>query len=92
MEPEDLSKEVSLKITVGHLFLAWETLSAKFSEHLQWSDDFSEDEKRAIWGLQDILERALVENGLGNMPRDEWEALYSRAREFAVNIPVDCLD
>ena len=92
MGAEDLSREISRKITVGHLFLAWETLSSKFSERLQWDDDFSEDEKRAIWGLEDILERALVENGLGNMPRDEWEAFYSRARAFAVNNPVDCLD
>lgn len=91
MDTEDLSREVSLKMTVGHLFLAWEVMSDKFSD-LRSNDDLSEEERRAIWGLADLLERALVENGIGAMPQVECEALSERAREFAKHIPVDCLD
>ncbi len=30
MEAEDFPKETSIKITLGHLLLAWEVLSDKF--------------------------------------------------------------
>ena len=59
---------------------------------LRSNDDLSEDVRLAICGLADLLERAPADNGMDYMPHVEWEALFGRAREFAKNIPVDCLD
>ncbi len=91
METEDLSKKVSLEITIGHLLLAWHVMSEKFSD-LRSNEDLSEDERLAIWGLADLLEHTLGENGIEGRPKSEWDALIGRAREFAKNIPVDCMD
>lgn len=90
-ETVDLSQEVSMEITIGHLFLAWQVMSEKFSA-LRSNDDLLEEERWAIWGLADLLEWTLVENGVGGMTHDEWDALCEKAREFAKNIPVDCLE
>ena len=91
MKNEDLSKVVSVKIPLGHVLLAWETLSEKFSD-LRSNDTLSEEERRAIWGLADLLENSLVENGLGGRPQAEWEALIRNSKEFIKTIPVDFLD
>lgn len=80
-----------MDIPLGHILLAWETLSDKFSD-LRSNDALSEEERRAIWGLADLLENALVENGLGNRPQVEWEALIKSSKEFIKTIPVDFLD
>ena len=63
METENLSKEISIKISLGHLLLAWEVMSEKFSD-LQPHDSLLEEVKRAIWGLADLLEKSLVENSI----------------------------
>jgi hypothetical protein len=91
MKDEDLSKMVSIQVPLGHLLLAWETLSNKFSD-LRSNDTLSEEEKKAIWGLADLLENALVDNGIGSRQKTEWEALVDRSREFIKKIPIDFLD
>lgn len=91
MKNEDLSIVVSVQIPLGHILLAWETLSEKFSA-LRSNDDLTEEERIAIWGLADLLENALVDNGLGSKPQAEWEALISRSKEFIKTIPVEFLD
>ncbi len=91
MDAEDFSKEASIKIPLGHLLLAWEVTSDKFSD-LQPYDSLSNEEKRAIWGLADLLEKSLIENGVTETPKPEWEALINRAKEFMKKVPVDFLD
>jgi hypothetical protein len=91
MKDDDLAKVVSVEISLGHILLAWETLSDKFSD-LRSNDALSEAERRAIWGLADLLEKALVENGLGNRPQAEWEAHIENSKEFIKTVPVDFLD
>ena len=91
MRPEDLSKEVAVKITLGHLLLAWEVLSDKFSD-LRSNGTLSEEEMRSIWGLADLLEKALIDNGIAGRSQDEWISLISKAKDFIKNIPVDFLD
>lgn len=91
MKDDDLAKVVSVKFSLGHILLAWETLSDKFSD-LRSNDALSEEEIRAIWGLADLLERALLENGFGNRPQAEWEALIENSKEFIKTVPVDFLD
>ena len=91
MEAEDFPKETSIKITLGHLLLAWEDLSDKFSD-LQSHDSLSEEERRAIWGLADLLESSLAENGVNGKPQAEWAMLISKAKEYMKTVPVDFLE
>ncbi len=91
MKDENLSKVVTMQMPLGHILLAWETLSDKFSD-LRSNDTLSEEERRAIWGLADLLEKALAENGVDNRPDAEWAALVGKAKEFIKTIHVDCLD
>ena len=87
----DLSKPVSINISLGHLLFVWETMSAKLST-LNDRDDMSEDEKRAVWGLIDLMEPPLAESGLGTYSHAEWETLLARAAEVVRMTPVDFLD
>ena len=91
MDAEDFSKEASIKIPLGHLLLAWEVISEKFSD-LQPYNSLTNEEKRAIWGLADLLEKLLIENGVTEKSKTEWEALVNRAKEFMKTVPVDFLD
>ena len=91
MTEKDLSKLVAVEIPLGHILLAWETLSDKFSD-LRSNDALSEEERRAIWGLADVLENALIDNGLSCKPQSEWDALIESSKKFIKNIPVDFLD
>ena len=91
METEDFSKETSIKMPLGHLLLAWDVIFDKFSD-LQPYSSLSDEEKRAIWGLADLLENSLVENGITGKPKVEWEAIIKRAKEFMKTVPVDFLD
>jgi hypothetical protein len=91
MNVEDFAKEVSVKITLGHLLLSWEVMSNKFSDLIS-NESFSEDERRALWGLADLLEKTLVENGIDGRPQAEWERLISQTRQYIRSVPVDFLD
>jgi hypothetical protein len=91
MKDDDLSKVVSINIPLGHLVLAWETLSEKFSD-LRSNETLSEEERKAIWGLADLLENSLVENGIESRPQAEWLALINRSKEFINKISVDFLN
>lgn len=91
MTNEELSKVVSIEMPLGHVLLAWETLSGKFSD-LQSNEALSEEERIALWGLADVLERVLVANAIGKMPQPQWRALIEESKEFIKTIPVDFLD
>lgn len=91
METEDLAKETSIKIPLGHLLLTWEVLSDKFSD-LRAYDSLLEEDRRAIWGLADLLERSLIENGFTEKSSAEWKVLIDSSREFMKTVPIDCLD
>jgi hypothetical protein len=91
MKDEDFFKVVSVKITLGHLLLVWDIMSNKFSD-LKSNEYLSEDDKKAIWGLTDLLENSLIANDITNMPQAEWESLVAKAKEFIRTISVDFLD
>lgn len=91
MKTEDFSKEIPIKITLGHLLLSWEVLSDKFSD-LQSQDSLSEEERRAIWGLADLLENSLAENGVNGKSQAEWAALISKVKKYMKTVPVDFLE
>ena len=91
MSKEDLSKSASLNLPIGHLIVVWDILSNKLAGS-PTNGIFTEEEKRAIWALQDLCENVLIENEVTSMPEPEWNALVKRAIEFVKSIPVDYLD
>ena len=54
--------------------------------------ELAEEERRAIWALEDPCEKALIEAGVAPRPKPEWEALMSAAREYVATIPAEFLD
>jgi hypothetical protein len=66
-------------------------LSEKFSD-LRSGGNLSEEEMRAIWGLADLMEKALIVNGIAGRSQEEWVSLVARAKDFIKNISVDFLD
>ena len=91
MTQEDFDKEATIKVSIGHLILLWNLLSDKLScEPL--NKNFTEEEKRAIWALEDLCENELVKHDYGEKPAEEWDALINKAREFCKALPAEFLD
>ena len=91
MANEDLTKEALLKLSLGHLLVVWDVLSNKLAG-TPFIERLTEEEKRAIWGLEDLCERSLLEQGVTSRPESEWESLLQAARTHVKTIPVDFLD
>ena len=91
MDTEELNKPATLHLPLGHLLVVWDVLSNKLSD-TNYKEKFSEEEKRAIWALEDICENELVRNGCDSRPQEEWNQLIEQAIEFVKTIPVECLD
>jgi len=91
MSNEDLSTETSLKLSAGHLLVVWDLLSNKLS-CCPLNDEFTEEEKRAIWALEDLCEQELGEKGFVARPEKEWNQLIERATEFVKTVPAEFLD
>ncbi|MCU7845946.1 MAG: hypothetical protein KZQ93_19100 [Candidatus Thiodiazotropha sp. (ex Monitilora ramsayi)] len=91
MSEDDLSKEATVKMPVGHLLAVWGILSDKLSCS-PLNDEFTEEEKRAVWGLQDLCEKELINQGYSSRPENEWNELMAKATEFVKTIPVEILD
>lgn len=91
MSNQNLASEFSLKLSVGHLLAVWDVLANKLSG-TPFTDSLSEDEKRAVRALEDLCERALLENGISSLPASEWEAPIIAAKKHVRNIPVEFLD
>lgn len=91
MEDTDLAKEGKLKMSIGHLIAAWDIVSNKLSG-TDFLNSLSEDEKRAIWALEDLFESTLLENGISSRPKPEWDRLVQAAKVHVRTIPVDFLE
>lgn len=90
MDHEELNKPATLHLPIGHLLVVWDVLSNRLSE-TTYKDVFTEEEKRAIWALEDLCENELVRNGLGARPEQEWSKLMSQATEFVKTISAEFL-
>ena len=86
----DLTKEAKLRMSIGHLIAAWDIFSNKLSG-TDFLNSLSEEEKRAIWALEDLFERTLLENGVSGRPEPEWDRLVQAAKAYVRAIPVDYL-
>jgi hypothetical protein len=87
----NFADKASLTLTIGHLIAVWDILANKLSG-THFMESLSEDEKRAVWALQDLCERSLVENRVSSRPIPEWNALVDAAKEYVRSIPVDYLE
>lgn len=91
MSNEIFESEATLKVAVGHLLVIWDVLANKASGS-RFLDELTEEERRAIWALQDLCERELAGNGVKPLPEPEWNKLMCKARDFVKTIPVEFLD
>jgi hypothetical protein len=91
MANENLAQEATLKLTLGHLLVVWDVLSNKLSG-TDFKDSLTNEEKRAIWGLEDLCERTLVEHKVEPRFESEWEHFLQTAREHVKTIPADFVD
>jgi hypothetical protein len=84
----DLNGEVALKLSVGHLLLVWEVLANKLAGS-PVLETYGEEERRAIWALQDLCENALQAYGVVPRPKADWDRLLQAARDHVKHIPVE---
>ncbi|MET0027613.1 MAG: hypothetical protein ABW101_08240 [Candidatus Thiodiazotropha sp.] len=91
MDNEKLDKPAMLQLPIGHLLVVWDILSNRLSE-TSYKDEFTEEEKRAIWALEDLCEAELVRNGIGARSQTDWDSLMQQATEFVKTIPAEFLD
>jgi hypothetical protein len=91
MSDINLAEKAAIELSVGHLLLVWHVLSDKLSGS-PLNEAFSEEEKRAIWALEDLCEDALTASGVTSKPQNEWDRLIDMAREHVKTISVEFLD
>ena len=91
MDNEELGKPATLHLPIGLLLVVWNVLSNRLNQ-TPYKEHFTEEEKRAIWALEDLCENELVRNGLGPRPECEWNSLINQATDFVKTIPGEFLD
>lgn len=79
----NFARKVHIPITLGHAFFAWETLST----HLSVLDklNLTDNEKKAIWGLSDLLEQALIQNDICEYDYNRYKSLLKKAEQHLQN-------
>ena len=90
MTNDDLTQEATLRLSAGHLLVVWDVLANKVAE-TGFVDALTDEEKRAIWALQDLCERTLIDAGITARPQGEWDALMQAAGAHVKSIPVEVL-
>lgn len=91
MPENNMQKKVRIELSIGHLLVVWDVLANKLSGS-SVLDELTEEERRAVWALEDMCENCLSENGASARPDSEWEILMATARKHIKNIPADFLD
>ena len=91
MDTKGLNTQATLHLPIGHLLVVWDVLSNRLSD-TNYKDEFTEEEKRAIWALEDLCEQELAKKGFGCRPEEEWNRLMAEATEFVKSIPVEFVD
>ncbi len=88
---DDLTKELTLKLSSAHLLVVWDVLANKLSKS-SFIEELAEEEKRAVWALQDICEEELAKNGFSARKESDWNRLMEASREQVKTIPVESLE
>ncbi len=88
MQDDDLIQEAILELSIGHLLTIWDILANKMSE-TPFINGLCDEDRRALWGLQDICEDELGRIGISPRPKAEWDKLMEAARSHVKNMPID---
>jgi hypothetical protein len=88
MTTEDLTREVPLKISLGHLLLVWDILANKLAGS-PVLEDLGDDEQRAMAALQDLCENTLQANGIAGRPKADWDRLLQAAKTHVRRMPIE---
>lgn len=92
MKPDhSMQHTVNVELSLGHVLMLCQTLSDRLSA-LREYETWMEEERRAVWALQDTLDRALARLGYDVMPSEEWDSLLAQAQKHMYDIHVECLD
>lgn len=91
MAKDDLTQNTTIQLSAGHLLVVWDVLANKITES-GFIEALTEEERSAIWALEDLFERSLIDTGISGRPAAEWEALMEAAREYVKTIPTEFLD
>ena len=86
MNNDGLNKLATLQLPIGHLLVVWDVLANKIPD-TNYKNIFAEEEKIAIWALEDICENELEKNGFGARPKEQWDQLMEQATVFVKSIP-----
>jgi hypothetical protein len=84
----DLTKDVLLNVSLGHLLVDSDILSNKLPGS-PFFESLRAEEQRSLFALQDLSDRVLLENGINALPREEWDRLIQSARAHVESIPID---
>ena len=88
---EALSKRIALELQGAHLLVVWDVLANKLSES-EFVKELTDEERRAVWALQDLCESTLAASGFSARAKDDWDDLMHSAREHVKALPVQFLD
>ena len=86
-----LAETVSVEMSVGHLVVIWDILARRLSDPAG-NATFSDDEKRAIWAMEDLVENTVMAKVVDARPDLDWDDLIACATTYIRTLPVDFLD
>lgn len=87
----NFERKVHVPITLGHAFFVWETLNTHFGR--LDSLNLTDNEKKAIWGLTDLLEKMLIQNGIREYDYNRYKSLLKKAEQHLQNnVQVDFVE
>lgn len=86
-----LKKNTKIRLSTGHLLVLWDVIANKLSGS-PFLDNLSEEERRALWALQDLSEAQILKIGIEPKPEKEWELMMAAARKHVRTISVECFD
>ena len=86
-----LKKKTKIRLSTGHLLVLWDVIANKLSGS-PFIDSLNEEDRRALWALQDLSEAQILKVGIEPKPEKEWELMMAAARKHVRTIPVEFLD
>jgi hypothetical protein len=90
MSEDNLKTVASIDLSAGHLLVVWDILANRLSGSTI-VNVLTEEERMAIWAMEDICEEKLKEIGFSSRPQPDWEALMANARAHVRTLPVEFL-
>lgn len=89
--PINFGKTVNIPISLGHAFFVWEILNTHFDS----LDTFNltHNEKKAIWGLSDLIEQTLIQEDMSEYDHAHYADLLKKAEHHLQHhVLVDFVD